>query len=283
MDFRSTLEKISDHYETLFDRLRFRFSGDHLKREEESLFWEQKGCNLMMSALSWKKIDFEIDPNDIRPNVLTTEGKKVEIDFRIRILGSPIYFGVTHFHSRPLERDLTVVDEPITDLKEFVYIGDKLVETVHIGDARIIGRRVQKDYLNKRVVTRIAKEGRHSFPYDYVYILFPKSSPASGGGLDGIPASFEFGAGYDYPETGITGIVFVGKKVQVDANGNKRVRNDQMTLRTLSFTRCSAQSKKILTDFDRMTVDLTKDLDKVRRYLESAGIDPKLYAEFNEP
>jgi hypothetical protein len=65
-------------------------------------------------------------------------------------------------------------------------------------------------------------------------MFYPKNDPGFGGGIDGIPASFEFGSGYEYRETRITGIILVGKKVQVDAK-SMRVRDDQWMLRTMSF------------------------------------------------
>ena len=103
MDFNATLEKIKDHYETLFDELKVRFHGEEFKRKEEALFCEEYGCELMLSVLRWMEMSFEIDVGDIRPEVRTTDGKKAEIDFRIHILGNPTYFGVTHFKTTVLD------------------------------------------------------------------------------------------------------------------------------------------------------------------------------------
>ena len=220
MEYYAVLQRLIDHYEKLFKGLELRFDGAEFKKQEEALVWEEQGCKLVLFLLHSLKIPYEITADDIRPQVATTTGKIAEVDFRIKINGNYTYFGVTHFESRPFERD-RVIDEPILDLRRR-YIGDKLVKTAYHGEARILRRRRQRDYLNKRIVTRIAREGKNVFPCDYIYLLYPKNDPGFGGGLEGIPASFEFGSGYEYRETGITGVMLIGKNVEVHTNGSMK-------------------------------------------------------------
>ena len=136
--------------------------------------WEEHGCKLVLFLLHCLKVPYEIGVDDIRPCVFTTTGKIAEVDFRVKICGAYTYFGVTHFESRSFERDSIVVDEPISDLKKEIYVRDKLVETTYHGEAKILRRRHQANYLNKRIVTRIVTEGKNIFLVTYIYVISKK-------------------------------------------------------------------------------------------------------------
>jgi len=269
------LERIKDRYDELFNKLG---PNQELTGPWQALFWEQYGFETIRTIFKNEGIPFEAGPEDIRPFVLTTEGKEVEIDFRAKVKTIPVYFGVTAFYrgDRDASIDLIKVDEPITDLEEKIFSGDRLVETVHHDSGQIVGRIKQADYLNRKLVYRVAKEGRNYFNTDYIYIVFPNQDPSLGGDVDGIPDGFQFESEskYTYRETAITGLVLIGKYVQVDPDGSKSISKTRWVVKTKSFPKCSPMMKEILKKLDGVRLDHTKRLKSLRAFLEENQADP---------
>src|SRR6266511_1103358 len=87
-------ETIRDRYDDLFSTL------DPDGQEHEALYREQTGFEIIYSLLMSLKMAVSFKPEDIRPIVTALDGKEVEIDFRMEIENTPVYFGVTAFYNR---------------------------------------------------------------------------------------------------------------------------------------------------------------------------------------
>jgi hypothetical protein len=266
-------EAISDRYEVLFSSLGDGIL-DPLKRveKEESLFWEQFAFELIITMLLAKQIPFETSANDVQPLVTDLNGTEKEIDFRIRIQEKDIYFGVTHFYGRAkdLEKDTEEVDIPIRDLKKN---GILQPETV-----RMVSIRPHTEYLNRRMVVRVAKEGKHKFSNDYIYIIFPKVDPGFGSGLDGVSKNFSFStkANYEYRPYGITGLMLFGEYVEILPKCS-RLQKNVLLVRTLAFDNCSKLMKGVLANFDMNRINMRLRNEQVKALLKN---DRKLH---NQP
>lgn len=267
MDMR---EKILDRYEQLFDKLE--------QKQHAALFWEQYGFETVFSILRQLNIPFRIQPIDIRPYVKTIDGKEVEIDFRVEVDGIPVYFGVTAFYGRPVDltKDLEEINRPLHDVKEQVFYQDELISSQKIGTVTLLQRRSQTDYLNRRMAVRIAREGQNVFSHDYIYIFFPQADSGFGGGIDGIPASFNFESNYIFKQTGIRGVMLIGQYVEVHSRG-MRVRKDMWCIRAKPLG-CSPKLERLLKRLDGVTLDLKPRLNSVKALFEARRNDPKYAA-----
>lgn len=261
-------EAISDRYEVLFSSLRDSIR-DPVKcaEKEESLFWEQFAFELIITMLLTKQIPFETSVNDVQPLVTDLNGTETEIDFRIRIHEKDIYFGVTHFYDRAkdLGKDIEQIDVPISDLKKN---GILQSET-----ARMVSIRPHSEYLNRRIVVRVAREGKHKFGNDYIYIIFPKIDSSFGGELDGISKKFTFSSktNYEYRPYGITGLILFGEYVEILPKCSRLQKNVMLT-RTLAFDNCSKLVKELLANFDMNTIDMHLRNEQVRALLMNNGL-----------
>lgn len=265
--------KIMDHYDALYEQLRDKYKDPReLNRQDQSLFYEQQALKYVTFLLKALKIPFNIQIHDIRPIVRDLKGKEVEIDFRINVKGNHMYFGATHFNGRPkdLTKDLSHVNEPVNDLKLQSIVGGKIVDTKIIGDGgRIVSVISHRDYLNRKICVRIAKEGRH-LNHDYIYVVFPIRDTGWGGGLDSIPSDFNFTskAGYTYKEHGITGLILIGNYIEKTGKEN-RVHNDKLIVKTKTFSECTNTMKTILEKVNDAVID-ESDLIRVAK-LQVAG------------
>jgi hypothetical protein len=267
MDIAVMREKILDRYEQLFDSLE--------QKEQAALFWEQYGFETIFIILRSLRIPFRIAPEDIRPYVRTIDGTKAEIDFRMEIDRTPVYFGATAFYNRPpdLMKDLEETNVPVQGVKRETLYDGQLISTEDIGEATLVSKRRQTEYLNRRMAVRIAREGKRIFPHDYIYMFFPQADPGFGGGIDGIPASFKFESNYTFKQTGIRGIMLIGKYVEFDSRG-MRVRKDKWCLRTKALG-CSTPLEKLIQRVDGVTLDLTARLYSIKVFLEGRKDDPR--------
>lgn len=257
-------ESISGKYELLFSKLEKNIK-DHIKREEkeESLYWEQFALELMITILLAKHLLFNASDNDVQPLVKDLNGVEKEIDFRIRIMGHEVYFGVSHFYGRRKDQEKDIEDVDIE------VVGLKRGQEVLPGKGKIVGVRPQKEYLNRRMVVRVASEGRHKFRSDYIYIFFPKLDRGFGGGLDGISKKFTFSskANYEYRPYGITGLIVVGKYVEVTPQLS-HIREDALLVRTLAFNNCSDRIKAFLADLDMNIINMGPRYEQAKALLE---------------
>lgn len=245
---------ISNKYETLFDNLKTSVSDPvHYKKREESLYWEHFGFELILTMLLSQGTEFNTSDEDVQLIVKDVQNTSKEIDFQIRINGNPVFFGVTHFHGRP------------NDLKK-----DVVKENTPVGDNNVIvSTRYQKEYLNRRIAVRIAREGKTIFDYDYIYILFPKLDIGFGGGLDVIPLGFQFDydSNYKYKPVAMTGLILIGSYIETKPP-TTYISEDKLLVRTLAFETCSPHMSHILSQLDNMVIDMTKRNQQVRNLLK---------------
>lgn len=132
-----------------------------------------------------------------------------------------------------------------------------------------MGVRPHNEYLNRRMAVRVAREGRHKFKSDYIYIFFPKLDRGFGGGLDGISKTFTFTskANYEYKPIGITGLIVVANYVEITPTF-KGIRENTLLLRTLAFNNCSNQITSFLADLDSNTIDMGLRYKQAKALLE---------------
>jgi hypothetical protein len=258
---------ISNKYELQFSALKDKIK-EPIKHEEreESLYWEEFGFELMVNILLERGIPFDTTVDDVQPLVKDLNGIEKEIDFRIRIRGNEVFFGVSHFYGRrkDLEKDMGDVDIEVVELRR----GEEVIP----GKGKIVGVRPQKEYLNRRMAVRVAREGRHKFSSDYIYIFFPKLDRGFGGGLDCISKTFTFSskANYEYRPFGITGLIVVGNYAEITTTF-KGIREETLLVRTLAFDDSSNLMKGFLADLDMNTIDMRDRLEQVRTLLKSGG------------
>lgn len=254
---------ISDKYEILFDGLKTRVTDpSHYRKREEALFWEHYCFEIMLTILLGKGITFETSVQDVQPIVQDMQGTSKEIDFRIRIGDIPVLFGVTHFHGRPndLRKDVERENTPVHNIRRD---GDS---SGH--DGIIVGIRSQKEYLNRRIAVRIAKEGKTKFAHDYIYILFPKLDIGFGGGLDSIPVGFQFDkySKYDYRPVAMTGLILIGQYIETEPP-DTGISENELIVRTTAFQSCSPKISRVLSLIDNTIIDETKRNKQVREIL----------------
>jgi len=265
------IAKIMDKYESLFTEIEKCFKGrPEFERQEEALFWEQFGFECVARTLLHFGINFQIEETDIRPVVQDVTGKEVEIDFRMRINNQTVYFGVTHFYGRPkdLGKDMVKVDIPAKDIK-YGEPGKMLPVT---GTGRIREVRSQKEYLQRRLVVRTAREGLHKFNNDYVLIAFPKLDLGFGSGLDAIPTDFEFdsGSSYYYKEKGFTALILIGHLVE-KTKKESGIKETGLIIRTKTFKSSTTSMQDILRRINRLEIDITNVIQSVQQLMRSGG------------
>lgn len=254
---------ICDKYETLFQDLKTRVKNPfQYRKREEALFWEHYGFEIMLTILLGKSITFETGVQDVQPIVQDIQGTSKEIDFRIRIGGIPVLFGITHFHGRPkdLRKDVERTNIPLRK------IGRDGFSLEH--DGIMVSTRPQKEYLNRRIAVRIATEGKTKFYHDYIYILFPKLDIGFGGGLDTIPVGFQFDkdSKYDYRPVAMTGLVLIGQHIQTEPP-DTGISKNELIVRTKAFQSCSPKIARVLRLIDNTIIDETKRNKQVRETL----------------
>jgi hypothetical protein len=265
-------DAILDRYDDLFSKIKP--NGPRF----QALYWEQTGLEIIFSILKSLKIPFSCKPEDIRPLVRTVDGKEVEIDFRVEIENSPVYFGVTAFSDRDsdLRKDVVETNIPVHDLKRETFVDGQIVHTEHVGEGVLLSRRTQTDYLNRRIAVRIATEGRNPFPSDYIYIFFPLAPPGSADDIGGIPARFTFESKYFFQQNAIRGIMLVGQYVGTRADGSMNVQKYKWAVRANPMPGCSPMMERLLRRLDGMTLDLRERLKSMRAILEAKQTDPEV-------
>jgi hypothetical protein len=231
--------------------------------KEESVHWEQTALELIVTYLVETHTPFDINTDDIQRNVRTTEGKEKEIDFSIRIKNKEVYFGVTSFSDE--EKDFRKDNINITcDIQEM-----KHSDATGSNTAKLVMHRPHYQYLNRRLVTRVAREGKHRLYSDYIYIAFPKVAAGFNGGLDAISKDFSFdGSNYFYKETGITGLILVGEYID-DQPGESSINPDIWLLKTASFPHTSPMIQKFLSQLDNIKINMRPRFDEIRRIFAS--------------
>lgn len=262
-DIDKRWKQIADHYESLFGALD-RKGNVH---EEESLFWEEETFAYIWTILMAQRIEFNAGKDDVRPVVFDENGTKIEIDFRLFINEKPIYFDITHFSGRhqDLNKDKQSLDVAIHDFKT----SDAKVESNNgLGNPRIVSVRSQKEYLNRRIAVRVAKEGRHKLSLDHVYIFIPKLDIGFGGGIDSIPVDFDFdkSSSYTYKETSIKGIILIGAYTECTKSGS-RIHEDKLIVRAKVLPNCSPLTAGLLKQIDHTILDLSKIIASFRHIL----------------
>lgn len=253
-DIDKRWKPIAEYYESLFASLRSRGNVS----EEESLFWELEAFTYIWNILIAQKIECNAGKEDVRPVVLDENGRKIEIDFRIFIDKKPIYFDVTHFSGRrqDLDKDKEKTDIPIHDFKAS---NPEDPRNSSINNPKIVSFRSQKEYLNRRIAVRIAREGQHRLSLDHVYIFIPKLDIGFGGGIDSIPANFDFdeSSSYTYKETSIKGIILIGAYTEHTESGS-RIHEQKLIVRAKALQNCSSSTVELLKRIDHTILNLGK-------------------------
>jgi len=255
---------ICDKYDNISAEIPQHYSSEEkAAQKEESIFWEQTALELMITCLVNAHIPFDINADDIQKNVKTTEGRDKEIDFSIRIKNQEIYFGVTSFSDRDIDFEKDKVDVTC-DIQEIRYPDETVSNT-----AKLISHRPAYQYLNRRLVTRVAREGKHRLDSDYIYIAFPKIAAGFGGGLDAISKDFSFdGSNYDYKENGITGLVLIGEYINIQ-HRNSFIDSDIWLVKATSFSHASPVIQEFLAQLDNITINIRPSFDEIQRTLSS--------------
>ena len=252
---------ICDCYGELNQKIKMKIKDQkNLALNAESLFWEQYAFEIILTMLYYNKISFEAYKSDIRVIEKDSNGVRVEIDFRAKIRDRMVYFGVTHFYGRP--KDLKK-DVKRTNVEVGNFRGDNILSPSR---RKITGIRSQSEYLNRRMVNRVSKEGRHKFNNDYIYVFFPKLDIGFGGGLDAIPPNFSFQSKYEYRPFGITGIILIGQFIEVGFK-NASICEDKLLVKTLSFNNSSSMMTDILSQLDDTILDERNRIEQVKSLL----------------
>jgi hypothetical protein len=239
------------------------YSREKADQKEESVHWEQTALELILTYLVKTDIPFDVNVNDIQKYVKTTEDKDKEVDFSIRIKNKEIYFGVTSFCDREIDFEKDKIDS-MCDIQEIKYSDEKASDT-----AKLISHRPHYQYLNRRLATRIASEGKHRLYSDYIYMAFPKVASGFGGGLDAISKDFSFkGSNYNYKNTGITGLILIGEYID-DRPGESSINRDIWLLKTESFSHASPMIQEFLAQLDNIVINMRPRFDEIRRMLTS--------------
>lgn len=214
----------------------------------EAIHHEAFGLDMIVGTLVQHKIEHEFTLDDLNLNLLDRFGVPCEVDFRIMIEGSPVLFGATrfNFNSRDLSKDFRPTDIPIFNVKAHgVPIPD--------GRLRITGVQSRASSIRRKLSVRIAREGRHEFGLDYVYIMFLYDSPRDVW-PGAIPATFEFEApgkdSYFLKEWAFSGICLVGALVKGDAT----VDTSGFSVRTHTFGRAGKVANRLLAILDRAEI-----------------------------
>jgi hypothetical protein len=254
---------ISYKYEMLFQCLKTRIKDpSHYKKMEESLFWEYYAFEIILTILLYKGIQFETSVEDIQPIVQDMKGTSKEIDFRIHIGEIPVLFGVTHFQGRPkdLRKDVERTNIPLLKFRRDGFPLER--------NGTLVSTRPQREYLNRRIAVRIAREGKIKFYHDYIYILFPKLDIGFGGGLDVIPIGFQFDkySKYKYMPVAITGLILIGQYIETEPP-HTGISENELIVRTKVFQSCSPKIARILRFIDNTIIDETKRNKQVKEIL----------------
>lgn len=253
-------------YDAICERLSAQYpSKKDASKKEESVHWEQTAFELLLTVLVNRKIPFNTSAECVQKVVKTLDGKDKEIDFSISLNEEELYFGVTSFadSEKDFAKDVSEEDIPIFDLKR---PGETLSDT-----AKITSVRSHRTYLNRRLVVRVAKEGRHRLPSDYLYVAFPKAALGFGGGLDAIAKDFSFDDGdYSYQENGITGLILIGEHLNAQSK-RKFVERDVWLIKTKAFSHASQTARNLLTQLDGITINMRPRFEEIRRLLAKSN------------
>lgn len=265
---------ITDKYESLFSDLKARSgSAADYGEKEEALFWENYGFELMITLLVHRQIPFEAGAEDVQPIIEDENGVPKEVDFRIRILNTPVLFGVTHFRDGPkdLEKDIEPQVPPIRPIRRNGVVAQ--------GSEVIVASRPHREYMNRRIAVRIAREGKTRFPHDYIYILFPQCALGFGGGLDCISQDFSFDTDskYRYRPIGMTGLILIGQHIKATPK-EVSLSQDQLLVRTLAFPSSSPVASGVLQSLDHFVINERKRNQQVREIMARCRACPQSQA-----
>lgn len=249
-------------YDAICDSLQDQYpSKREADQKEESIHWEQTAFELLLTLLVNLKIPFKTGPECVGPTIKTLDGKEKEIDFVISVSNTDLYFGVTSFYDSPKDfaKDARAVDIPISGLKR--------PNGTASNTARITSLRSQEVYFNRRLVVRVAREGKHRLGTDYIYILFPKIAPGFGRGLDAIGKDFAFDErDYSYPVNGITGLIVIGEYLKTEPKAQS-IERDVWLVKTKAFSHASEAASALLSQLDGITVDMRPRFLEIRALL----------------
>jgi hypothetical protein len=253
-------------YDAICEKLPDQYS---LKREadqkEESIHWEQTAFELLLTLLVNLRIPFNTGAEFVGPTIKTLDGKDKEIDFVISVKNTELYFGVTSFYDSPKDfaKDAATADIPITELTR----SNGTISNT----AKITSLRSQEIYFNRRLVVRVASEGKHLLPTDYIYIFFPKIAPGFGRGLDAIARDFSFdGHDYTYPVNGITGVIVIGAYLKIESKVQS-IEPEIWLVKTKAFSHASETARTLLAQLDGITVDMRPQFQEIRSLLQREG------------
>jgi hypothetical protein len=236
-------------------------STEEASRKEESIHWEQTALELLITLLIRLNIPFRTSADRIQKVIKTLDGTDKEVDFSISIGDKDIYFGITSFSDseKDFAKDVAAVDIPITNLKRS--------DGTTSNTARITSMRSHESYMSRRLVVRVATEGKHRLPSDYIYVAFPKIAPGFGKGLDAIGNDFSFDdSEYNYPENGITGLIVIGEHLDMKQQ-HKSIEHDIWLVRAKAFSHGSDTARNVLKQLDGITINMRPKFQAVRRLL----------------
>jgi hypothetical protein len=257
---------IADKYDAICTHLSQHYQSEEERaQKQESIHWEQTAFELLVTVLLSLQIPFDTGAGRVQQIIQTLDGKDKEIDFSLSINNFELYFGVTSFSDseKDFAKDVEDANIPISNLKR----SDGVVSDA----AAITSVRSQRNYVSRRLVVRVATEGKHRLASDYIYMCFPKLAPGFGGGLDAMPADFSFDAGlYTYPENGITGLIVVGEYLSVEPK-RQSIQHDVWQLRTKVFPHASETARTLLRELDGINVDMRPRFAEIRRLLDING------------
>lgn len=255
---------ICDKYDAICARIPQTYPSEQkAAQKEESIHWEQTAFELIITLLISARVPFETSDNNIQKIVKSTSGVDKEIDFSIHVKSKEIYFGVTSFSDSEKDFSKDVNDTSI-DISDVEYSDGTVSDA-----AKIISVRPHGAYLNRRLVVRVAKEGKHILDSDYIYIVFPKRAAGFGGGLDAISKDFSFSnskSSYIYPNNGITGLIIVGEYVNIQSN-KMFIEHGVWLVKTIAFPHASSTVGEILAQMDNTIVDMRPKFQEVRNML----------------
>jgi hypothetical protein len=102
-----------------------------------------------------------------------------------------------------------------------------------------------------------------------VYIFIPKVDIGFGGGIDLIPADFNFDESscYAYQETSIKGVILIGAYTDIIDEGSQP-NEKKLIVRTKVFPSCSSSVANFLKQIDCSVLDRSEFLDSTSKILD---------------
>jgi hypothetical protein len=262
---------ICDKYDELCELLIKQYPSERqVLEKEESIHWEQTALESILIILIHLKIPFITSASDVQKTIKTNDGKEKEIDFSITISGREIFFGVTSFRDskKDFNKDILSTNHPISDIS---YPDGHFSKS-----AQVISTRPHDAYLNRRLAVRVAREGKHELPSDYIYVAFPTVNFGFGGGLDALGKDFSFdNTDYHYKINGITGLILIGEFINVQSN-KTYIEQDVWIFKTKVFPHASDTVKTLLHRFDNVMIDHRINHQNIRDMLKNLKSPPNV-------